>query len=85
MWLGGSALALGEYESVGPGGGLVPAASFTVEEVVVSVTRVSQLLSLLRTSWVSMNFNCSIRDAVTNTDMILRHCYFNHVDFLNHY
>lgn len=42
-------IALGAYESVSRGVELVPAAGCMVEEVRVSVTRVNQLLNLLRT------------------------------------
>lgn len=72
MWLRGSfycaLLLLGEYESFGLVVELVPAASSTVEEVRVSVTRVNQLLNLLRTGWISMNFDCNREDGMTSCE-----------------
>lgn len=76
VWLRGSfyctLLLLGEYESVGLVVEPVPAASSTVEEVGVSVTRVNQLLNLLRTGWISTNFDCNREDGMMSCESGLR-------------
>lgn len=61
--------AFSECESVGLGVELVPAAGSVVEEVRLSVTRVNQLLSVMRAGWISTNFDCNMGDGMTNTDM----------------
>lgn len=65
-------IAFGEYESVSRGVEVVPAAGSVVEEVRLSVTRVNQLLNLLRTGWISTNFDCDTGDGMTSSGRILR-------------